>query len=60
MIFETAMMRNFDYDIINIDGQLQNVDPGKDVQRVRNQKGISEPEEVRKHWMGSLMEVGWG
>lgn len=31
MIFETAMMRNFDYDIINISNQLEIVNPRKDI-----------------------------
>lgn len=31
MIFETAMMRNFDYDIININRQVESVNSRKDI-----------------------------
>lgn len=32
MIFETAMMRNFDYDVVNIHNQIEVVNPKKDIE----------------------------
>lgn len=32
MVFESAMMRNFEYDIINIINQLNDLEKGKDIE----------------------------
>ena len=31
MVFESAMMRNFEYDVVNIISQLNNLEAGKDI-----------------------------
>lgn len=31
MVFESAMMRNFEYDIINIINQMNDLEQGKDI-----------------------------
>ena len=58
MIFETAMMRNFDYDVINIHNQVETVNPKKDVEIfAAYNKSTVEPEvKPNKYYITALID----